>query len=79
MMEKTLVLCVLEVVSRYGSSTYRYQDSVMLTGIEFRDQVLPCLSFHMNGRKTKDPSIIDWELTMYLPRTSLKAGRRTLN
>ena len=78
-MDDARVLCTFEVVERLGRSTVTYQDSVMLEGIEFTDQILPSLSAHVCALKARTTAIIGWTFTAYLPERPLKLGRRVLN
>jgi len=70
-MDKVLVLCVAEVIRRYGPASIPFQDSVMITA-EFADQVLPAFEEHFQALRRRDPGIIGWRMITYLPQKPLK-------
>jgi hypothetical protein len=77
-MDKVLVLCIAEVTRRYGYSTSRYQDSVMIEA-EFEDQVKPTFDYHFGKIHRRDPAILEWKLVSYLPQQPLKKGKRVFH
>jgi hypothetical protein len=77
-MDKVLVLCITEFGRRYGSSTERVEDSVMIEA-EFEDQVLERVDEYYKNMAQRDPRIVRWRLLSYLPQRDLKKGTRYLH